>query len=160
MLHQPPQGKVLSTSNQSNISEKVAQLEQFLSELKAEMGFSPARLASEADLKKVRQLLKARRLREQMLGSELFADPAWDLLLEAYASSLEQRRLSVSSLCGALPVPATTALRWIKKLEEDGWLRRQADPLDGRRYWMQLTERGSERLERYFNAVGPDGPVI
>ena len=96
----------------------------------------------------VRLILRARREREAIFGDQLFADPAWDILLEAYASSLSEQRLSIGALCEAAAVPSTTALRWLTKLEQDGWLRRRADPLDARRWWVELTERGVSAMER------------
>ncbi len=104
----------------------------------------------------IRQMIKARRARELVLGPELFADPAWDMLLEAYIAELMQTRLSVSALCHSAAVPATTALRWVQKLEQNGWLNRRKDPLDARRTWMELTPRGSSRMSQYFSTVRPD----
>src|SRR5207253_3617288 len=81
----------------------------------------------------VRQIIRARRLRDQYLKGDLFADPAWDMLLDLLAAKLEDRRVAVSSLCIATAVPPTTALRWIKILCEQGLILRVADPQDGRR---------------------------
>src|SRR3546814_12784439 len=64
----------------------------------------------------VRDLLRARRLRDDFLPADLFADPAWDMLLDLLAARLEHGRVSVSSLCIASAVPPTTALRWIRRL--------------------------------------------
>jgi hypothetical protein len=44
-------------------------------------------------------------MREQFFGPDLFADPAWDILLDLYAARLEQQRVAVSSLCIAAAVP-------------------------------------------------------
>jgi DNA-binding MarR family transcriptional regulator len=109
----------------------------------------------ELTAKAIRRLIQARRARGIYLGEDLFSDPAWDVLLEAYVRHLDQTRISVSELCDASGVPTTTALRWIKRLEEDGWLLREKDPLDARRYWLQLSKAGSQRLCRYFQAIGP-----
>jgi hypothetical protein len=104
------------------------------------------------DEPKVRRILRARRIREQTLGSDLFADPAWDLLLEAFAADLGQRRISVADLCCASPVPSTTALRWIQKLEQDDWLCR-AEFADGAED-IELTAQGAVKLRRCFEAIG------
>ena len=50
----------------------------------------------------------------------IFADPAWDMLLDLMEAEIEQPRVAVSSLCIAAAVPATTALRWLKTLTEPG----------------------------------------
>lgn len=105
---------------------------------------------------RIRQLIKARRAREQLFGPDLFADPAWDMLLESYIADLRQARLTVTDLCQAAAVPATTALRWIQKLEQEGWLTRRKDPLDARRTWVELTPRGSARMAQYFGTILPD----
>jgi DNA-binding MarR family transcriptional regulator len=88
-----------------------------------------------------------------LFAPELFADPAWDMLLELYALHLEQKRVSVSSLCIAAYVPPTTALRWVAKLEEEGLATRMEDPRDGRRTWIELSAVGIERMERYFEML-------
>jgi DNA-binding MarR family transcriptional regulator len=97
--------------------------------------------------------LRARRARCQFFDAELFADPAWDMLLELFAAERGQHKISVSSLCVGSNVPATTALRWIQTLEKRHLLRRVGDPLDGRRFFVSLTEKGSRAMTAYFQAV-------
>lgn len=100
-----------------------------------------------------REILRARRLRERIFGGELFADPAWDMLLELHAGHELDRRISVSSLCYASAVPPTTALRWVERLERDGWVRRSPDPGDRRRYWITLTEKGLTATRTYLRGL-------
>lgn len=104
------------------------------------------------DAAQVRDMLRARRLREDFLPGELFADPAWDMLLDLLAARLEQERVSVSSLCIASAVPPTTALRWIRTLTDKGFVHRQADPHDGRRVFIALAEDTAEALTRWFKS--------
>lgn len=105
-----------------------------------------------ADL--VRGIISARAARRRFFGDELFADPAWDILLELYTFRSSQQRTSVSKLCLTAGVPTTTALRWIEKLHSDGLVERQPDPLDGRRVWISLSERGYEAMTSYLEAIG------
>lgn len=103
--------------------------------------------------KAVRRVLRQRRMREQYFPADLFADPAWDMLLDLYAARLERQPVSVSSLCIAAAVPATTALRWIKTMTDAGLFVREADPLDGRRIFIGLAEAAFDSLARYFEAL-------
>lgn len=112
---------------------------------------NPAHLARATG---VRERIRQRRLRESLFSSDLFADPAWDMLLDLYAAELERRAVSVSSLCIAAAVPTTTALRWIKLLSQRGWLVRTQDPSDGRRINMHLSQEARARLGRYFDGLG------
>lgn len=101
----------------------------------------------------VRGIIRARRLRDQFFRGELFADPAFDTLLDLYAARLEGRRVAVSSLCIAASVPATTALRWIRALTEKGLFVRNADPNDGRRVYIGLSDDAARAMGRYLGAV-------
>ncbi len=68
-------------------------------------------------LQRAKEYYRKRRLRERMFGNpDLFADPAWDILIDLFIASEEGRKISVSSACIASAVPTTTALRWIKIL--------------------------------------------
>jgi len=102
----------------------------------------------------VRKVIRARRLRANYFSEELFADPAWDMMLDLLQAEIAQLRVPVSSLCIAAAVPATTALRWLKTLVSQGILLRRADPHDGRRVFVELAPQTSEALRRFFGEVG------
>ncbi|WP_419555407.1 winged helix DNA-binding protein [Sphingomonas arenae] len=59
-------------------------------------------------------------------------------------------RISVLALCQCSGSPETTAARWIRKLENDGWLVRHQDSQDRRRNWVRLSEKGLTSMQRYF----------
>ena len=107
----------------------------------------------------VRAVIRARRLRSRYFGEELFADPAWDMLLDLLQAESSNLRVPVSSLCIAAAVPATTALRWLKTMVQEGLFVRRADPHDGRRVFVELSAQTSQTLRRYFGEVG-QAPVI
>ena len=113
---------------------------------------APAAPPVEADV--VRAVIRARRLRGRFFSEELFADPSWDMLLDLLQAETAQLRVPVSSLCIAAAVPATTALRWIKTMTEQGMFVRRADPHDGRRVFVELAPATSNAMHRYFADVG------
>ena len=102
----------------------------------------------------VRLVIRARRLRSRFFSEELFADPAWDMLLDLLQAEIAHLRVPVSSLCIAAAVPATTALRWLKAMVSQGLFIRRADPHDGRRVFVELAPDASGALRRYFAEVG------
>ena len=102
----------------------------------------------------VGSVIRARRLRGNFFPEELFADPAWDMLLDLLQAEIRQHRVPVSSLCIAAAVPATTALRWLKTLVAQGLFVRRADPHDGRRVFVELAPDTSLAMRRYFAAIG------
>ena len=111
--------------------------------------------APNISIETVRSVIRARRLRDRYFRDELFADPAWDMLLDLLQAELAQLRVPVSSLCIAAAVPATTALRWLKSMTEEGIFVRRADPHDARRVFVELSPNASGAMRRYFAEVGP-----
>lgn len=120
---------------------------------------SPAR-APLPDARIVRQIIRHRQARARFFDGELFADPAWDILLDLTAARAEHARVSVTSLCIASGVPPTTALRWIGQMTDAGLLRRVEDPSDRRRAFIALTDSAAEAMARFFAQVGAGAPQL
>ncbi|PEQ14747.1 MarR family transcriptional regulator [Novosphingobium sp. PC22D] len=108
------------------------------------------------DPRLVRMVIKHRRLRARFFDEDLFADPAWDMLLDLTAARAEHARVSVTSLCIAAAVPATTALRWISQMVESGLFERRCDDTDRRRAFIALSDGAAGAMARYFDEIGPD----
>lgn len=106
------------------------------------------------DPRLVRRILRQRQLRARFFDAELFADPAWDMLLDLTAARAEHMRVSVTSLCIASAVPPTTALRWIAQMTEAGLFRRVEDDTDRRRAFIALTDKAADAMARYFVELG------
>lgn len=132
---------------------------QIISALSAEAGRIAEQLAALAeqrtagtgsgrpvDAALVRRLLRVRRDRARFLPPDLFADPAWDVLLDLTAARLEARLTPVSSLCIAADVPTTTALRWIRSLSDAGLIVRRSDPSDARRSHVELSDAAADAM--------------
>lgn len=147
--------RMADTDGKSNVSDRP-------------MSFRPAPLggfqgfpaATSVDSAQLREMIKLRRMRERFFPPDLFADPAWDILLDLKAAALEGQNVSVSSLCIAAAVPPTTALRWITAMTESGMLVRRQDPADARRIFIELSPEASAKVEDYFTAIGNRSPQI
>ena len=113
-----------------------------------------------AELMAIRQGLLARSQRGRFFNPKLFADPAWDMLLELYAASLTERRLTVSRLAERSGVPLTTALRWICTLENEQLIDREDDRFDKRRMFLSLTDKGRSAMSAYFEELHPDTKLL
>jgi hypothetical protein len=106
------------------------------------------------DSRLVRRIVRQRQLRARFFEGELFADPAWDMLLDLTAARVEHARVSVTSLCIASGVPPTTALRWISQMTDAGLLQRVEDDADRRRAFITLTDKAADAMARYFADLG------
>ena len=111
------------------------------------------------DSRLVRKIISNRKARSQFFDGELFADPAWDMLLDLTAARVERTRISVTSLCIASGVPPTTALRWMGVMVDAGIFERTSDELDARRKFVRLSNKGAECIARYFEKIRWDDVV-
>lgn len=101
----------------------------------------------------LRRLIKHRHHRMDYLPNDLFSDPAWDMLLDLAAADVENRRISVTSLCIASGTAPSTALRWIGLLEQHKIVTRTPDTVDKRRIFVCLTDMARRAIACYFADV-------
>lgn len=94
----------------------------------------------------------ARRERQKVFAgnSDIFGEPAWDILLDLTIQKVRLKRVTVTSVCIASAAPATTALRWIGILAERGLVSRTESKSDKRRAYIELTDKGWLKMANYF----------
>jgi predicted transcriptional regulator len=95
-----------------------------------------------AVLKRAEELYAVAHRRARTLGTMLFGDPAWHIMLDLLISAGRGSRLSVTAVCiGSLASPGT-AHRYLALLVEEGLVERTADATDRRRSHVRLTPHG------------------
>lgn len=104
-------------------------------------------------LASVNALLAKRRARLKFFDTDLFFDPSWEIILDLCQSEMMGKRLSVTSLCLGSGVPSTTALRYLRILEDRGYIVRVPDELDKRRSFVTLTDRARDAMTSYLRAL-------
>lgn len=100
----------------------------------------------------VKLIMHMRHLRARYVAEDLFADPAWDILLDLKEAEFSGRRVAISSACIAAAVPATTALRWINTLTKRRLIIRENDPHDQRRVFVRLAPTTSQAIDEFLSA--------
>jgi len=133
------------------------QLEQMLQAIGAEQqsagvgtsGADAADAAVSIAVKKAIDLIEITKRRSRLASAaNLFADPAWFILLDLFVRQHQGLKTSVSSACHASFSPVTTALRHIAILTERNIIQRQYDPVDQRRVYLELTDETNEEIRR------------
>jgi DNA-binding MarR family transcriptional regulator len=152
-----------SAARRRQLSDEVGRIAETLAQfaLGSDVAVNPGREPPAGDdpgidiaVEMVQCVIQARRLRNAIFDKNLFADPAWDMLLTLLEAEIAQRRMTASSLCVAAGVPATTALRWIKVMTDAGLVRSREGQEDARRVVVELSPIASQAMRRYFNQIG------
>lgn len=94
--------------------------------------------------------LKLRRRREKAFNVSYFGDPAWDILLELEQGQRLGQRIAITDIGVESRIPLTTVLRYLNRLEKDGFVSRKVDPNDRRRVFVFLTQLGYQKLSDTF----------
>lgn len=141
-----PDGK-LAIETERIILEIETRLHRLIESSRRESG--PA--AQSTVLAAAAEACAARRRLYALFGRRLFCDPSWDILLELFVSTLEGRKVTVSTACMAACAPTTTALRHIAYLVQEGLVVRRPHPADARSTYLELTAQAVTRLTQYFS---------
>ena len=140
--HRVPDGD--PTDQSRALAERVAEFE-------ARTATPGAIRWSDAKLAEVAQWLYRGRLeRRRLFPADLFAEPAWDILLDLFVENTAGKRVPSLDLCAAAMVPPATGLRWIATLREHDLLRRYRVPDDGRFQYVEITEKGYRLMREWL----------
>jgi hypothetical protein len=105
-------------------------------------------------LKLAKYILGARRRRLKTLPAIRFGEPSWDMILDLYIATVEERRVDMSGLCLASGVAPTTAVRYVEMLVTEKLIGRVADAHDGRRTYVMMLPPLQLAIERWLDAEG------
>ncbi|GGC29096.1 hypothetical protein GCM10011371_15800 [Novosphingobium marinum] len=144
--------RAASEGSMSSFGQQLARLVEML-ETRSVEASSAERISDKDVSATLRAIIASRSLRSRFFPSQLFADPAWDILLDLTRARLDGQQVSVSSVCIAASVPMSTALRWVRQMTEAGLLRRWTDPKDRRRDLIALTDATAAHMRDYLGAV-------
>jgi DNA-binding MarR family transcriptional regulator len=112
---------------------------------------SSGTIRAHADLvAQAKLILASRKRRLRHFGKGVFGEPAWEMLLLLYITVSGQRQTvaRLSELSGA---SRSTAIRWIEYLEREKLVSREPHPTDKRTDFVQLTDKGKQKLEAYLS---------
>jgi len=102
----------------------------------------------ELRLAAVREALAASHARRKLFPMEILSDPAWDILLVLYATTLRGEQCSMDALSAA-GHPAKEVLRWIELLVGEGLVMPIATEAPA---CFRLTISGVSRMECFFSS--------
>jgi hypothetical protein len=145
--HEGDDNSRLATETERIILEIESRLHRLIESSRRDSG--PA--AQSSVLAAAAEACAARRRLYALFGRRLFCDPSWDILLELFVSTLEGRKVTVSTACMAACAPTTTALRHIAYLVQEGLVIRRPHPADARSTYLELTAQAIDRLTQYFS---------
>jgi hypothetical protein len=143
------------------LAEQLDAAQAILDEIRVTSGcdaFRPLRRGTaervKAALETAERAFRDRQARTDFVGEpEMFGEPAWDMLLDLFIRQAKDEKVSVRSACIAAHTPATTAMRWLRVLEQYGLISAAPDPADDSRRLVHLTPTGYEGMLRYLESI-------
>lgn len=106
----------------------------------------PTRIAAPATVAFARQLIKGERLRREVL-EEHFSAGEWQILLELFVALEEGRMTAVSDMGLIDGIARSTALGIVADMTKRGFLLREPDPADGRRFYLSIEKTLHRRID-------------
>lgn len=114
----------------------------------------PGHQAIDSELAGVaRSIAAARRKLGMHLEPSLFANPGMDIMLFLFAEGLNGATVTTNACCAAAGVPRTTALRWIKLLQDRGLVLGSDDVSDRRVTMLALSGTGRETIRNWLTEI-------
>jgi DNA-binding MarR family transcriptional regulator len=135
--------------------DEVVQLKAILlSALDRIEGLQMERVSLNTNIRDVEILI--RRARMKYFPINYFADAAWDILLDLDLAERQGSRYSVTDLGVDVNLPLTTTLRYLSRMESDGFIAKEASKTDRRRTQIALTDAGRFALNQTFDSVSTE----
>lgn len=101
-----------------------------------------------------RRLFEERQLRNQHLPlSDMFGEPAWDVLLFIFVSQAKGKGAKVDGLAIASRMPVTEALRWLERLEKREMVFAFRDEENSGEVFLRLTAKGHSAMSQYLHQI-------
>lgn len=100
-----------------------------------------------------------RRDRQQHFSSELFGEPAWDMLLAAYWLPKTGVELNVLGLCNEAGASKTTAWRALERLIRLGLIETR-NGKDRRSTRVMLTSEARDKIEDYLRGIAASNEAL
>jgi len=95
----------------------------------------------------------ARRKLGTHLEASLFANPGLDIMLFLFAEGINGATVTTNACCAAAGVPRTTALRWIKQLQDRGLVDGSDDVSDRRVTMLALSPQGRTTIRTWLGEI-------
>ncbi|WP_062347309.1 MarR family transcriptional regulator [Novosphingobium sp. CCH12-A3] len=89
---------------------------------------------------------------------DLHCDPTFDILLEVYVGLRSGKLRTPGAIANTTGVPGSSITRWIKFLEQRGFLQRHKDEIDGRRIFLTLTADAHALVEQALATIASSRP--
>jgi|AraplaCL_Cvi_mCL_1032061.scaffolds.fasta_scaffold00043_13 DNA-binding MarR family transcriptional regulator len=98
-----------------------------------------------------KRIIRLRKKKASMFDQGIFSEPAWDMMLDLFIEESMGRDVPLTSVAIASRVPLTTALRYLKVMENQKLVNRFPHSRDGRVSHVRLTEDALIRMRLILN---------
>jgi MarR family transcriptional regulator, temperature-dependent positive regulator of motility len=132
-------------------TNNIFDIQAMLTDVKKSLRLIEAQLVKAMSNRTCDAEIRIRRSRDTLFPEGYFSDAGWDILLDLDKSARTGQKFSMTDAGTGASIPLTTTLRYLAKLERDGFVERNSDPADRRRMFVQLTRIGQSIMDEVFD---------
>lgn len=100
---------------------------------------------------RAQDLRKIRILKNDIFGSDLFSDPAWDILLDLFVYDDNGMGIPLTSVGIDQKIPISTLSRYVDRMALQGFIIKTEDTVDKRRILLAISPTYRKELENIFS---------
>lgn len=90
-----------------------------------------------------------RNMRKDLCPDLAMSSASWLMACDLYAGYLNNERRLVTAVCAMSGAPNTTAIRWLRAMENSGVVKRNIAPNDKRMHLIQMTNVGLFQMNKW-----------
>ena len=136
----------------SRLASDLAEAAQMFDKASSDAGKEPAAIEAMTPRAFFTSLLELRRMRERHFGTELFGEPAWDVMLQLMIARIDDKELRLSELAGNPASPAVVTRHYVEELIEAKLVDRFDNAEDERDFYLTLSSEAARRMAELYRA--------
>ena len=136
----------------NRLATDLAEAAKMFDKAASDAGREPPAIEAMAPRAFFTSLLELRRMRERHFGTELFGEPAWDVMLQLMIARIDDKELKLSELVGNPASPPVMTHHYVGELIEARLVDRFENADDSNDFYLALSSEAARRMAELYRA--------
>ena len=136
----------------SRLATDLAEAAKMFDKASADTGRGPPAIEAMAPRAFFTSLLELRRMRERHFGTELFGEPAWDVMLQLMIARIDGTEFKLSELTGNSASPPIASRQYVEELIQARLVDRFENADNEPDFYLSLSSEAARRMAELYRA--------